>query len=77
LIRLPPVWMSTCYPPSIPANLKFLAILRGASATEQSTPVDPNAPEEPDLTDIPLDAPVADVVDQRVEVAVDDDYRPS
>ncbi|KDQ00559.1 hypothetical protein EN35_31455 [Rhodococcus qingshengii] len=48
-----------------------------SDALEQSTPVDPNAPEEPDLTDIPLDAPVADVVDQRVEVAVDDDYRPS
>ncbi|WP_069146330.1 hypothetical protein [Rhodococcus erythropolis] len=48
-----------------------------SDALEQSTPVDPNAPEEPDLTDIPLDAPVADVVDQRVEVAVDDDCRPS
>ncbi len=48
-----------------------------SDALEQATPVDPNTPDEPDLTDIPLDAPDADVVDQRREVEIDEEYPPT
>lgn len=48
-----------------------------SDALEQAAPVDPNVPDEPDLTDIPLDAPAADVVDQRREVSLDEEYPPA
>ncbi|MDI9917360.1 hypothetical protein [Rhodococcus sp. IEGM 1379] len=46
-------------------------------ALEQAALVDPNTPGEPDLTDIPIDAAAADVVDQRREVALDEEYPPT